>query len=416
MLFRSSLFSAAWDTWMYYADGKYYLYYLITETSPGEGFGVAVSDDGVHFSDCGMQLRASSQMEFYLGTGSVWRQLPWNGTYLCNFSEWRRQGEQRQQHIYFAASQDLIHWKKLDEKYALHIDPDYYRTNEHEAARWDCINTLRVADGYLGYWTARPHEHPGIGFGRSKNGLNWESLPPPEIDLSQIGQRELESGSVMEADGRYYMLIGCYDHPGGVCVMVSDSPSGPFTLQKKSSFLFANQERVQGYFARSFEAREQMLVNFHVLLREQNAHGRHYTYMAPLKAVEIDRDGTLRLTWWQGNDALLGERCGGLTDACIAETSIGSTGGDIVFQLQNGVMVTLHINCRKGSAALRSQAGQCLASIERDLEANRGNVRILMRGTMMEWYLDDSYMFCYTFSAEPERLCAEAPLQYYRMA
>lgn len=31
-----------WDTWMYFYENKYYLYYLITNNSGGEGFGVAV--------------------------------------------------------------------------------------------------------------------------------------------------------------------------------------------------------------------------------------------------------------------------------------------------------------------------------------------------------------------------------------
>lgn len=46
MIFKSEEVAAQWDTWAYYHEGTYYLYYLITEYSPGEGFGVATSKDG----------------------------------------------------------------------------------------------------------------------------------------------------------------------------------------------------------------------------------------------------------------------------------------------------------------------------------------------------------------------------------
>ena len=41
MIFQTKRFSAAWDTWMFYHQGVIYLYYLITEHSPGEGVGCA---------------------------------------------------------------------------------------------------------------------------------------------------------------------------------------------------------------------------------------------------------------------------------------------------------------------------------------------------------------------------------------
>lgn len=73
MIFRSGHASAQWDTWCYFYNETYYLYYLITEHSPGEGFGVAMSTDGVHWTDHGWAIRASDRMVHYLGTGSVWK-------------------------------------------------------------------------------------------------------------------------------------------------------------------------------------------------------------------------------------------------------------------------------------------------------------------------------------------------------
>jgi hypothetical protein len=89
MIFRSDRAKAQWDTWAYSHQGTYYLYYLITEDSPGEGFGVATSMDGVHWYDQSWALRASEQMVRYLGTGAVWKSADFEetGRFICNYSE-----------------------------------------------------------------------------------------------------------------------------------------------------------------------------------------------------------------------------------------------------------------------------------------------------------------------------------------
>ena len=69
MLFRSAAVSAQWDTWMVFHEGTSSLYYLITKHSPGEGFGLATSPDGVTWSDHGRVVRASDRMVKYLGHG-----------------------------------------------------------------------------------------------------------------------------------------------------------------------------------------------------------------------------------------------------------------------------------------------------------------------------------------------------------
>ena len=114
MIFRSHRFSAYWDTWCYHHGRTFFLYYLITERGHGEGFGVAVLSDGVHWEDRGWAVRASDKMVGYLGTGSVWPDLRWHGRFLCNYSEWREdETGKAQQKILFASSDDLIRWEKL---------------------------------------------------------------------------------------------------------------------------------------------------------------------------------------------------------------------------------------------------------------------------------------------------------------
>ena len=47
LMFHSDAVSKQWDTWVFVENGTYYAYYLITEVSFGEGFGVGTSTDGV---------------------------------------------------------------------------------------------------------------------------------------------------------------------------------------------------------------------------------------------------------------------------------------------------------------------------------------------------------------------------------
>ncbi len=116
MFFKSKGVDAHWDTWMFYHEGTFYLFYLITEYSPGEGFGLATSPDGVTWTDHGWAIKASDKMVTYLGTGAVWKSPDFDssGRFICNYSEWRVEEDGRQtQNIFFAWSEDLMNWTKV---------------------------------------------------------------------------------------------------------------------------------------------------------------------------------------------------------------------------------------------------------------------------------------------------------------
>ena len=149
MIFKSDNVKAHWDTWAYYHEGTYYLYYLITESSAGEGFGVATSEDGVHWHDHGWAIRESELNLEFLGTGAVWKSPDFeqSGRFICNYSEHRKDETGRTtQNILFAWSTDLIHWVKFGEYYIFKVDQRYY----HTYGRWDCIFPMPRAKG--GYW------------------------------------------------------------------------------------------------------------------------------------------------------------------------------------------------------------------------------------------------------------------------
>lgn len=71
-----------------------------------------------------------------------------------NFSEWKG----LRQTIFFAASDDLVHWDRLGSEYEFVPDERWYE----DRGRWDCIWTIPRPDGGLyGYWTASPKPETG---------------------------------------------------------------------------------------------------------------------------------------------------------------------------------------------------------------------------------------------------------------
>ena len=82
LMFHSKAVSKQWDTWAFVENGTFYAYYLVTEVSYGEGFGVATSSDGVHFDDHGYVWHGpswwnwpskSAPKQFWEGSSAVWR-------------------------------------------------------------------------------------------------------------------------------------------------------------------------------------------------------------------------------------------------------------------------------------------------------------------------------------------------------
>ena len=402
MLFRSKLYSATWDTWMYYENGNYYLYYLITEHSPGEGFGVATSPDGVHWTDHGAAIRASEEMVVYLGTGAVWKSPSFESdqTYYCNYSEWRESAEGTVQTILFARSRDLIHWEKCGDPFR--PDPRYYRVSIAEQARWDCIYPLlNPGGGYYGYWTAAPRDGVGVGFGISRDGLKWEALPPPPIELGQLaGMPEVEAGAACEHNGTIYLMAGNCGSPAGIEFYTAAAPQGPFRPMKKSAVLFSNRTHMHAYFARFFQGPDGLLANFHCIERAVNEHDRPYTWLSPIKRVQFDADGILRLAWWEQNEALKGHARQSVGEDCIIEGGLrGNTSVGLVLKNGTKVIISFAPDGVVQYQAVGEGAAHVAEEYSRGIEIGAAaRLRLLVSGSLTELYVNDIYIGSYTLT------------------
>ena len=489
MFFRPGKVKAMWDTWLFYKDNTHYLFYLhIEKGDQWDGISLAVSPDGVHYEEIGPILRKRDDAE-WMGTGSIWAV---ENQYILNFSE-QRNGIQS---IYFARSNDLIHWERLSDTYRSKPDRRWY--DDTETGRWDCIwANKKQSGGFYGYLTARPwNKTPGISFEsigmvESKDGLNWHAIKPPLIEWGDWPQMNVgEVGAIEKIDKKYYLLLGYSElalgerqvyeelHPAlamvngkyrskGMYAFVSDKPEGPFYPDKLAyRFLVSNG----AYFARFYKFEGELLVNHHSFEHVGDG-GR--VWMAPLKKVTVDNKGSLRLEYWHGNNAAKGEEQAiDLSKATCIDVFTNS-GAGLKSQRNklhhglhpwmvsantiethdpyNGGIITLHekFNIMKGIilegimsiANPLGRWGGVGFYVEHDTQNREGtgimmqtngrteiasmvdnergffdpryrlqcgippdkecHFRIIMRRTMMELYLDDILIQCYTFPQHP---------------
>lgn len=401
MLFKSDRVSSHWDTWIYYYENRFYLYYLLANREKWDGFGVATSEDGLRWKDHGQVVYASEKMVNFLGTGMVW-QAPEGSTgkrFICNYSEYRQDSNDLYQTILFACSDDLIHWEPLGEKQLFPVDTDNYVYYHKDGGRWDCIWPLeRQEGGYWGYWTASPKGRPGFGFGTSQDGLKWKALPPPII---QWGDRKpldhLEVGAIWKNGSTYFLMVGDYREKG-MFMLSGLQPEGPFAPVNHNYEILKSRDFMHVYFSRFVSSPGATLVNHHAITREQR-YEKDVTYLSPLKLVEVDNRGILRLRWWRGNDALRGQPITRLDEtACqqglVFEGMIEKGGAIILsFQDQEHIKITLE----RDNTSTIVVNGDIQADVDRSIQwDNSVPFRLLFRRGMVEFYLDDYHIHCYT--------------------
>jgi len=393
-----------WDTWLYFHEGTYYLYYLANSGERWNNISMATSPDGVHWNEIGRVL-AKNEDVVWMGTGSTWKSPSFeqDGKFIMNFSEWKGP----RQTIFFAESTDLIHWTRLGNEYEFKQDERWYQPN----GRWDCIYTIKhPGSGLYGYWTATPKERGRFGFGQSEDGVTWKALEPPETHGVEGG----EAGAVEKIGDKYYMMFGT----GGIMVtLIADKPEGPFHAAKKNFRLLSGHT----YFSRFFPTPDGVLVNHHSIARDR------LVYCAPLKQTVVDAEGTLRLGWWKGNEKMKHEVVNvNLPQAIDADSPIVML--EDTFATKQGVILEgilplpnakdaqrsgLYIECggEGGSAILVDADGvaelglmqddgsdfKCEKQVNREISFGKSpNFRLLLKHSLLEFYLNDILIECFS--------------------
>ena len=314
---------ALWDVWLFAEAETFYLFSLNWKPDGvrHDSFRLATSTDLVHWEDQGVILHKDPDLDS-IGTGHTWKV---NDTYVLNYTA-NKDGLQT---IRFATSDDLVHWTRLGIDYESRPDERWYQVGHGGTAtdhpRWDAIYLLPSEDGngYIGYLTATANHGPlarrGVaGCVRSPDGLKFSAVPPvTEPGLTS----QIEVGAVARIGEHWYMAASLPqnilgerrawpDNGIGTHYLVAERQTGPFRLPAGSNRLLSSPER-WSYFGRFFELEGTVLCCHHSIAA-LDARGAVMTedgvMFAPLKEVREIELGQIALFYWQGNDALHGER------------------------------------------------------------------------------------------------------------
>ena len=400
-----------WDTWVYWYEGSYYLYYLAKSGPKWDNISLAISTDGLQWNEIGPILRMGKDVT-WMGTGSVWKSPASvrRAQFQINYSEWKGP----RQTIFFADSDDLVHWKKRGDEVEFVQDERWYEPE----GRWDCIWTIpRPKGGMYGYWTATPKFGTGgrFGLGQTLDGIRWEALPPPKV----YGVNGGEVGAIEKIGDRYYMMFGAQ---GCMTTLVADSPSGPFHVAEKNRTLLGSLKRWT-YFSRFFPTPDGLLVNHHSIAPEDRI------YLGLLKRAVVDDESTMRLSWWEGNDRLKRDRTEvevplagdeqthvrmldpmDATDGVIVEGEIflppdhfaPRRGLYIEHEIGHGLAVLFDAQGRAELSLMKENATACRVQARVDREVTYGSPagwRLVLEGCLAELYLDDILIECFSLPA-----------------
>lgn len=419
-----------WDTWMYYHNKTFYLYYLNRDDPKYgnlyNGIALSVSKDGINWEEKGVVLSKSDKTTG-VGTGSIWKSenLKTKGKFIMNFSESYKSDTEDQQYIFFASSDDLVNWTRLEERFM--PDSSFYKLNEGGKSRWDCIFSIpKSGGGRYGYWTASPKfVSPGFGFGTTSNGLDWTALPPPVIDWGDRTKMPegIEVGAVEKINERYYMMVATYnrydDEHVGMFTLESDSPEGPFRPAKKNFRLLTNPPGLSfTYFARFFSYKGKVLVD------HQSYDYKDKIHFGLIKKAIVDKEGILRLGYWSGNEGLKDKKIK-LEKIAINKSALISflpetlnvnegviLEGDFPSLKGNGKSA-LYIQCEnnKGTAIFLKANGQIEfgkqserdgtfiinETIDREMKfSSTPHFKLFLKQSQIELYIDNILVQCYT--------------------
>lgn len=387
-----------WDTWMFFHEGTYYFFDLCNIGGPGNWIVLSTSRDGVQWREHGKVIEKLPDA-VWLGTGHTWKSTNFerDGKFFMNFSEWRDKPDGSQQTIFFAESKDLLNWTRLDIEFK--PDPRWYEINKANQSRWDCIYAIpREGGGLYGYWTGNPIGRVGIGFGESDDGVNWRCLAPPQIEWCGKPWEGCEAGAVEQVNDSYYLILGGgFDGEGGMFAFVADRPEGPFRAVKRNHRLLTSRGHMSTYFARFFNLHGELLASHHSIQRDGDVR------LGLLKRAVVDREGTMRLAWWQGNEKLKRQRLAKLDDI---------NGRSVVIEGRlripsNGPSIVISTKTEEVTISASEDGVFEIGENRVNREMNYGSTpwfRLLIEGSLMEFYVDDILIQCYSLPGDAEKV------------
>ncbi len=300
------------DNCMVYENGTYYLYSMYCKENSDRfcNIWLARSADGVHFEDYGCVVEDFPDL--------IWAMKVYRGkdAFYMNSGSFTADG--RQGVLKFWKSADLLHWE-----YQPDLDvtaPDA----EREGTRLDCMNVVEQNGKYYGYATGQNSfltSDDGAHFITNPAQINCDPFPPYNTAYGGF-----EVADCILFDGTFYLFCGGFGHLGmqgyGVYLYKSETPCGPFTANLPYYRINGTSCRWVNMWERCFQKDGEYLAHNYMY------NGHHYeqgdVFLPPIKRLAKSGE-RLYLKWWEGNDALIGDKLAEVDHLDAAAQALSAT-------------------------------------------------------------------------------------------
>lgn len=276
---------------------------------------LAASNDGVHWRDIGPVAPSEPGTQWWKGFV-----LELNSTvgpkYVMNHGVFENG---RNDALRVLTSSDLVNWTVGATS---RPNPDYYRTQgrwDHMYMSYEQSNT----GGLVGFAVSSPlnsteFPSPWPGVQRSADGIHWTAEQPLRVDWHGMRHQGIEEGgferlTLPDGSQRFY-LVGGSSAPGMRYSMWSFSAAnmtGPYAPHASRFRLSGGGSNPSMGLSFEFGAlavwcrtqSEGLLMSQYMTAQGK---GRGEVWMLPLRKPVVDVNGALRLSFWRGNQMLLG--------------------------------------------------------------------------------------------------------------
>lgn len=272
MIYRPIASRSLWDTWLFEWENQYHLFFLETQQTHNDHVGHAVSRDLVHWETLPSIYTTGQPDEWNhkrTATGMVVRHNNMFYMFVGGYDPKVQAGESQVVGLYI--SRDLYNWEPYSGNPVMFPDFPYLvdpANGFFNIADWrDPYIVWREDDKhYHAFLCARMPEWDQSNMGsavahiRSKDLINWESLPPAAV-VKQYPNMEVPE--IFELDGRYYLTFSTNSLTGlrintpsredirGTMYMIGSSFDGPFALPGDPLLIGSGHKKMGAYVGRS---------------------------------------------------------------------------------------------------------------------------------------------------------------------
>ena len=304
-----------WDPSVIWYEGKYFMFAMYRfPKGEDRNMWVATSVDGVHWEDVGTVISAQPFLVYKMFVAKC------GNRFIMNHGSFSDRPGHTNDTLKFWQSKDLIKWTYLGKEMDTHPDPRWYK----EEGRWDHMYCIpkQGGRGYWGYCVAVPREdypHRLCGMQQSEDGIHWETLPPPVLEMGDYPPLWFEVGGCERIRDKYYLIGGTAGYMGNwgysVFTMVADNPLGPFRPDEKA-FRLCGSSGSQGkqgvqWLASFCRGNDELLISNYVTAPSENGEKNLIDttddiWFTPFKKAIVDQEGHLRMGYWRNNESLKG--------------------------------------------------------------------------------------------------------------